>query len=70
MSSLPHEAPLNQSTDLPLYSKAELIDLRRTMILYARFSPPGPERNQRRQIALSLGTLFRSEQWVDADTLP
>jgi hypothetical protein len=69
MPSVAHEVPMDLSTDLPLYSKAELIDLRRTMILYARFFPPGPERNQHRQIALSLGTLFKNEQWLDAHTM-
>jgi hypothetical protein len=60
--------PLDQSTYPPLYNRAELIDLRRTMLLYARFFPPGPERNQHRQIAQSLGVLFRNKAWLDAHT--
>ena len=40
--------------DHPLYSMAELIEHRRNILRYARSFPPGPERNQHRQIALSL----------------
>jgi hypothetical protein len=53
----------------PLYSKAELIELRRNILLYARSFPPGFERNQRRQIALSLRSLFYNAKWLDAHTL-
>jgi hypothetical protein len=37
MPSAARKLALDQSNDLPLYTKAELIDLRRTMLLYARF---------------------------------
>jgi hypothetical protein len=70
MASVAHEVPLHESIDPPLYSKAELLDLRRTMLLYARFFPPGPERNQQRQIAESLGSLFKNQRWLDANTRP
>jgi hypothetical protein len=39
------------------------------MLLYARVFPPGPERNQHRQIAQSLGVLFKNKAWLDAHTL-
>jgi len=39
------------------------------MLLYARFFPPGPERNQHWQVALSLGTLFKNKRWLDAHTI-
>jgi hypothetical protein len=54
--------------DHPLYSKAELIEHRRNILRYARSFPPGPERNQHRQVALSLRTLFKNTKWLDAHT--
>ena len=68
MASVAHEVPLHEFIDPPLYSKAELLDLRRAMLLYARFFSPGPERNQQRQIAQSLCTLFKNQIWLDAHT--
>jgi hypothetical protein len=59
---------LDRSTDPPLYSKAELIELRRNILLYARSFPPGSERNQHRQIAPSLRRLFENTKWLDAHT--
>ena len=50
------------------YSIQELIGLRRTMLLYARSCPPGAERNEHRQIALSLRSLFQNKHWVNAHT--
>jgi hypothetical protein len=70
MPSVARKVSLDQSTDPPLYTKAELVDLRRTMLLYARLFSPGPERNQHRQIALSLGALFKNKKWLDVHTLP
>jgi hypothetical protein len=46
----------------------ELIAIRRDMLRYARSFPPGAERNQRRQIALSLRALFKNKEWLDAHT--
>jgi hypothetical protein len=51
------------------HSIEEFIQIRRDMLRYARSLPPGPDRNQRRQIALSLRTLFKNENWLDAHTL-
>jgi len=48
------------------YSIAQLVQLRRRMLRYARSLPPGPERNERRQIASSLYRLFRNQRWLDA----
>jgi hypothetical protein len=53
----------------PLYSPDELAELRRTMLRYARSFPPGDERNQHLQIAVSLRKLFRNEKWLDAHTI-
>jgi hypothetical protein len=55
--------------DLPLYSMTELIEHRRNILRYARAFPPGPERNQHRQIALSLRGLFKNKKWLDVHTL-
>jgi len=66
---MPSVAPaLDHSKAPPLYGKAELIELRRNILLYARSFPPGFERNQRRQIALSLRRLFNNTKWLDAHT--
>jgi hypothetical protein len=59
MPSVARELPLDQ----PLYSKAELIAHRRNILRYARVLPPGPQRNQHRQIALSLRALFKNKKW-------
>ena len=50
------------------YSIRELIELRRTMLLYARSCPPGAERNEHRQVALSLRSLFQNNNWVNSHT--
>ena len=55
--------------DRPLYSMAELIEHRRNILRYARAFPPGSERNQHRQVALSLRALFKNKKWLDAHTL-
>jgi hypothetical protein len=48
------------------YSNAQLLQLRRQMLRYARSLRPGPEPNERRQIAASLRSLFRDKRWLDA----
>jgi hypothetical protein len=55
--------------DLPRYSNAELIEQRRNILRYARSFPPGPERNQHRQIALSLRSLFKNKMWLANHTM-
>jgi hypothetical protein len=47
----------------------QLIDMRRKMLRFARLFPPGPERNERRQIADSLRSLFRNKAWLAANTI-
>jgi len=49
-----------------LYTLAELIQLRRQMLRYARSIPRGPERNERRHIADSLRGLFKNPDWLKA----
>jgi hypothetical protein len=50
------------------HSIEEFIQIRRDMLRYARLLPPGPDRNQRRQIALSLRSLFKNKNWLNAHT--
>ena len=48
---------------------AYFIEMRRNVLRYARTFPPGGERNQHRQIALSLRRLFRNKTWLESHTL-
>lgn len=57
------------STDRPVYREARLIELRREALLTARSLQRGPERNQLRQVARSMGSLLRSVQWMEEHTL-
>jgi hypothetical protein len=61
------EAPL-ATPNQPLYCLEELIEKRRIVLRYARAFPPGAERNQRRQIAVSLRALFRNKNWLANNT--
>jgi len=47
------------------YTVEELLELRRQMLRFARSTPPGAERNRRRQIAASLRRLFKNKEWLD-----
>jgi hypothetical protein len=51
------------------YRIVELAQLRRQMLQYSRTVPPGPERNQHLQIAISLRRLFKDRAWLDAHTV-
>lgn len=51
------------------YTMEELWAVRRNVLVYARSFPPGPERNQRRQVARSLRALFRNPAWLDRNTV-
>jgi hypothetical protein len=48
---------------------AYFIEMRRNVLRYARTFPPGAERSQHRQIALSLRRLFRNKTWLESHTL-
>jgi hypothetical protein len=52
-----------------LYAIDELRVMRGEMLLYARMYPPGPQRNQRRQAALSLRSLLKNKDWLDTYTI-
>jgi hypothetical protein len=45
------------------------VEMRRNVLRYARTFPPGGERNQHRQIALSLRGLFKIRSWLETHTL-
>ncbi len=51
------------------YTHGQLVQLRRQMLRFARATPPGPQRNTRRQIARSLRNLFKDKRWLDAHTV-
>ncbi len=53
----------------PLHSMADLKALRHDILVYARSFPPGSERNQHRQVALSLRRLFKDQKWLAAHML-
>ena len=65
MPSISRELPL----ELTRYSKAELIEHRRSLLRHARSFPVGPERNRHKQVALLFRTLFKNEDWLDAHTV-
>jgi hypothetical protein len=48
---------------------AYFIEMRPNVLRYGRTFPPGAERNQHRQIALSLRRLFRNKTWLESHTL-
>jgi len=48
---------------------AYFVEMRRNVLRYARTFRPGTERNQHRQIALSLRTLFKNKTWLESHTL-
>jgi hypothetical protein len=52
-----------------LYSMAALKVLRHDILRYARSFPSGSERNQHRQIALSLRRLSKDQDWLAVHTL-
>jgi ribosomal protein L29 len=67
MSSL-QQLQHRQINDDTRYTHGQLVQLRRQMLRFARSTPPGTERNARRQIARSLRSLFKNKGWLDAHT--
>jgi hypothetical protein len=61
---------LKLAEDYTRYTIAELVELRRQVLRFARSLPlRSSERNERRQIAASLRRLFRDKRWLDAHTV-
>ena len=54
-------------SDHPIYTIANLVEKRRDVLRFARSLPLGPRRNQLRQTASSLRTLFKKKEWLDAN---
>jgi hypothetical protein len=52
----------------PPYCLDDLIENRRNLLRYTRTFPPGAERNQHRQFAVSLRVLFRNKNWLATNT--
>jgi hypothetical protein len=46
------------------YRFDDLVEKQRNILRYARTFPPGAERNQHRQVAVSLRMLFRNKIWL------
>jgi hypothetical protein len=60
---------LHVPEDRARYTMVELLELRRTMLRFARFFARGTtKRKQKLQIAVSLGRLFKNKAWLDAHT--
>lgn len=51
------------------YTIAQLTEMRRKILRFARSLPPGPERNGHREIAAKLRSLFGNKAWLDAHTV-
>jgi hypothetical protein len=47
------------------YELVDIVLMRRTALRTARSLPVGPERNQKRQIAASLGALLKNDAWLN-----
>jgi hypothetical protein len=62
---LPCRLLLVNCLEHPLYTTDDLWAIRRGVLLYARSFLTGPERNQHRQIALSVRGLFKNEKWLN-----
>jgi hypothetical protein len=65
---LPPSADLKPTFD-PRYRISDLVEKRRDVLRFARSLPRGPRRNQLRQTAALLRTLFKNRGWLDAHTL-
>ncbi|MBR1144262.1 hypothetical protein [Bradyrhizobium sp. AUGA SZCCT0431] len=59
----------NNSVETTRYTMAELYELRRLLIRHSRSMPPGPARNEHRQIAASMRSLACDKKWLAAHTV-
>jgi hypothetical protein len=58
-----------QPVETKRYTMVELYELRRVIIKHSRSIPPGPVRNEHRQIATSMRSLSRDRKWVAVHTV-
>jgi hypothetical protein len=57
---------LKMAQDNPVYTISQLVELRRQMLRFARSLPRGSSaRNERRQVAASLHSLYRNRRRLD-----
>jgi hypothetical protein len=63
---MPSVARSTLALDHPPSSKVEFVESRRSILRHARQFPPGAERNQHRQTAISLRLLLKNKHWLDA----
>jgi hypothetical protein len=59
----------NKPVETKRYTVAELYELRRVIIQHSRSMPPGPARNEHRQIATSMRSLSHDREWLAAHTV-
>jgi hypothetical protein len=58
-----------QPVETRRFTMVELYELRRVIIKHSRSIPPGPVRNEHRQIASSMRSLTRDRKWLAAHTV-
>jgi hypothetical protein len=58
-----------QPVEAKRFTMVELYELRRVIIKHSRSIPPGPVRNEHRQIATSMRSLSRDRKWVAVHTV-
>ena len=58
-----------QPVETRRYTVAELYELRQVIIRHSRSIPPGPARNEHRQIAHSMRSLFNDKAWLAVHTV-
>jgi hypothetical protein len=58
-----------QHVETKRYTLAELYELRRVIIKHSRSVSPGPARNEHRQIASSMRSLFKDRAWLAVHTV-
>jgi hypothetical protein len=58
-----------QPVETKRFTMVELYELRRVIIKHSRSIPPGPVRNEHRQIASSMRSLTRDRKWLAAHTV-
>jgi hypothetical protein len=58
-----------QPIETKRYTMVDLYELRRVIIKHSRSIPPGPVRNDHRQIATSMRSLSRDRKWLAVHTV-
>ena len=61
--------PDHERVETKHYTMAELYDLRRVAIKRSRSTPPGPARNEHRQLARWMRSLSKDTAWLAVHTV-